>query len=180
MHGRMLSAALASTCSVMVTLLSPVVTIRSVSRLPNVPWWRQGLLNHPWLRTTDLGEQRCYDTEVTRFIKAEQLIRRGGDVHWGDLDGSDGHGQDVQSAQFMVTAGESGKKEKSVCKSFVFDANVTISPGSLSVHLIFNYCWHRGTRHQGGSCVLEPEASISLHDIGAAGVPAVREEDLGG
>ena len=68
------------------------------------------LLNHPWLRTTDLGELRCYDTEVTRFREAQQLILGVGNGHLGDLDSSDGHGQDAQSAPFLVTSG--GKWEK--------------------------------------------------------------------
>ena len=88
------------------------------------------MLNHPWLRTTDLGEQRCYHTEVTRFCEAQQLILGVGNGHLGDLDSSDGHGQDAQSAPFPVTSGESGKKERSLWKSFfVFDEDVTVSPG---------------------------------------------------
>lgn len=70
------------------------------------------LLNHPWLRTTDLGEHRCYDTEVTRFREAQQLILGVGNGHLGDLDSpsSDGQGRDAQSAPFPVTSG--GKWEK--------------------------------------------------------------------
>lgn len=105
-------------------------------------------------------------------------------MHLGDVDISDHHGPEVQSAQCTVTMGGRWEKgEVSVCKSFVFGGNV-LSPRPLSALLIANYClcncWRRGSRHRWrrGSHLLKPLISLVISE--PRGSLQVREEGLGG